>query len=410
MTEVLIQAENISKKFCRSLKKSLWYGITDVCHSLSPWSESAREQQGEKGHLREQEFWALQDISFEVRRGQCLGLIGHNGAGKSTLLKILNGLIRPDAGQVTMRGRVGALIELNAGFNPVLTGRENIYSQAALLGFSRAEIAAKYEEIVEFSELRDFLEMPLQNYSSGMKVKLGFAVASQLEPDILLIDEVLAVGDLGFRFKCLNKISDLLKKCAVVFVSHSMTQVMRVSSHIMMLKGGREAFFGTEVAQGLEAYYQLFSGGTLSVTGNGAVKLRALEVWSGESRCQLEGALQIQHGDTVRLRVTLQADPHIREAVIQVLFWNHEMIPVLEISGRESYGFHFFPDGDQTVLEVEMSNLPLNTGSYFASVIVTAPGLEKVYCQADNSFRLTVGAGSPVSGVGCVCAGGWAVR
>jgi lipopolysaccharide transport system ATP-binding protein len=309
-----------------------------------------------------------------------------------------------------MRGRVGALIELNAGFNPVLTGRENIYSQAALLGFSRAEIAEKYEEIVEFSELRDFLEMPLQNYSSGMKVKLGFAVASQLEPDILLIDEVLAVGDLGFRFKCLNKISDLLKKCAVVFVSHSMTQVMRVSSHIMMLKGGREAFFGTEVAQGLEAYYQLFSGGTLSVTGNGAVKLRALEVWSGESRCQLEGSLQIQHGDTVRLRATLQADPHIREAVIQVLFWNHEMIPVLEISGRDSYGFHFFPSGEQTVLEVEMANLLLNTGSYFASVIVTAPGLEKVYCQADNSFRLTVGSGSPVSGVGCVCPGAWAVR
>ncbi len=409
MSEVLIQADKISKKFCRSLKKSLWYGMTDVCHSLNPWSESVGSQLGDKGKLRDQEFWALQDISFEVRRGQCLGLIGHNGAGKSTLLKILNGLIRPDSGRVTMRGRVGALIELNAGFNPVLTGRENIYSQASLLGFSRAEIAEKYEDIVEFSELREFLEMPLQNYSSGMKVKLGFAVASQLEPDILLIDEVLAVGDLGFRYKCLNKIGDLLKKCAVVFVSHSMTQVMRVSSHIMMLKDGREAFFGTEVAKGLEAYYQLFSGGGLTVSGNGAVQLLGLEVLANGQRCDLEGGLRIQHGDSLKLRLTLKVETGVPEAVAQVLFWNHEMIPVLEISGRESYGFHFFPAGDETMLEVEMPNLMLNTGSYYASVIVTAPGLEKVYCQADNSFRLTVGSGSPVSGVGCVCPGAWKV-
>ena len=145
-------------------------------------------------NLRKDEFWAVRDVSFEVRRGECLGLIGHNGAGKSTLLKMLNSLNRPDSGRITMRGRVGALIELNAGFNPILTGRENIYNQAALLGFSKKETDAKFDAIVDFSEIEEFLDMPVQNYSSGMRVRLGFAVAAQMEPDILLIDEVLAVG------------------------------------------------------------------------------------------------------------------------------------------------------------------------------------------------------------------------
>jgi lipopolysaccharide transport system ATP-binding protein len=189
--EVLIRCEGLSKKFCKDFKRSLWYGIKDVTSSFSKKAQH-------HDVLRKDEFWAVKDISFELRRGECLGLIGHNGAGKSTLLKLLNGLITPDQGQVTMKGRVGALIELGAGFNPVLTGRENIYNNGAVLGFSKEEIDSKLEAIIDFSELRDFIDMPVQNYSSGMKVRLGFAVAAQMEPDILLIDEVLAVGDMGF--------------------------------------------------------------------------------------------------------------------------------------------------------------------------------------------------------------------
>ena len=145
MSEILIKAEHVSKKFCRSLKRSLWYGAKDVARSLVPWGAHSKDDYDEHlagfrlPPLREDEFWAVRDVSFEVRRGECLGLIGHNGAGKSTLLKMLNSLNRPDAGRITMRGRVGALIELSAGFNPILTGRENIYNQAALLGFSRQE-------------------------------------------------------------------------------------------------------------------------------------------------------------------------------------------------------------------------------------------------------------------------------
>ena len=184
--DILVKVGGLSKKFCKDLKTSLWYGIKDLCSGISG-NKNTRE-------LRDKEFWALKDINFELRRGECLGLIGHNGAGKSTLLKILNGLINPDAGKVTIKGRVGALIELGAGFNPILSGRENIYNNGAILGFTRKEIDDKVEEIIDFSEIREFIDMPVQNYSSGMKIRLGFAVAAQMEPDVLIIDEVLSVG------------------------------------------------------------------------------------------------------------------------------------------------------------------------------------------------------------------------
>ncbi|MEZ6124801.1 MAG: ABC transporter ATP-binding protein, partial [Planctomycetaceae bacterium] len=298
--DILIEAEGVSKKFCRSLKRSLWYGVQDIASSLNPFTGDASRN---SDSLRTDEFWAIRDVSFQVRRGECLGLIGHNGAGKSTLLKILNGLNRPDQGRITMRGRVGALIELGAGFNPVLTGRENIYNQAALLGFSRKETDRKFDAIVEFSEMEKFLDMPVQNYSSGMKVKLGFAVSSQMEPDILLIDEVLAVGDLGFRFKCLNRIADLLNQCAVVFVSHSMTQVMRVASRIMVLRGGRVEFCGGDVHAGLQTYFDLFHEGGLKLTGSGEVSVVSVKAEAGGRTCGLEGALAVSHGDNLAFEI-----------------------------------------------------------------------------------------------------------
>ena len=275
--EVLVRVEGVSKKFCRSLKKSLWYGVCDIASELNPFgrtrafansnqsltTEDTESTEGNtgvnqltdsaeffEGHsqaglqmdsekltsirsanescasgeqigsdsesvliseicgkkmadgrdregLRDGEFWAVQDVSFELRRGECLGLIGHNGAGKTTLLKMLNGLIKPDAGSITMRGRVGALIALGAGFNPILTGRENIYINGSVLGLTKKEIDAKIDEIIDFAEIREFIDMPVQSYSSGMSVRLGFAVAANLEPDILILDEVLAVGDIN---------------------------------------------------------------------------------------------------------------------------------------------------------------------------------------------------------------------
>jgi lipopolysaccharide transport system ATP-binding protein len=232
MSETLIKVEDVSKKFCRSLKKSLWYGMQDLGREITG------RHHGGDGELRPDEFWAVKDVSFELKRGECLGLIGQNGAGKTTLLKMLNGLIKPDSGRVEMRGRIGALIALGAGFNPILTGRENIYINASVLGLSKREIDEKIDEIIDFSEIGDFIDMPVQSYSSGMNVRLGFSIATTLEPDILLLDEVLAVGDASFRAKCFARIGRLMTNSAVIFVSHDAGQLSRICSSSIYLKRG----------------------------------------------------------------------------------------------------------------------------------------------------------------------------
>src|SRR5579859_2800592 len=187
-----IEVAEVSKRYCRSLKKSLWYGLRDMGNELT-----GRGQQADR--LRPAEFWALRDVSFGVKRGESVGLVGHNGAGKTTLLKLINGLVKPSSGMIKVRGSVRALIALGAGFNPVLTGRENIRVASALLGFSERETRDRFDEIVAFSELEEFIDTPVQSYSSGMLARLGFAVAVHTRPDILLVDEVLAVGDLRFE-------------------------------------------------------------------------------------------------------------------------------------------------------------------------------------------------------------------
>lgn len=254
-SDVLVRVDKVGKRFCRDLKKSLWYGMKDVASELLPTKNSNIQKSGDS--LRDDEFWANKDISFELRRGECLGLIGHNGAGKTTLLKMLNALIKPDEGTIEMRGRVGALIALGAGFNPILTGRENVYIAGSVLGLSKKEIDAKYDEIVEFAETEEFMDTPTQNYSSGMQVRLGFAVASSLEPDILIIDEVVAVGDVGFRTKCYNKINQLREKAAVIFVSHNMSQVARLCGKSILLKQGKVSYLG-ETSRAIDEYNAQF--------------------------------------------------------------------------------------------------------------------------------------------------------
>lgn len=236
--DVLVRAEGVSKRFCRDLKRSLWYGVQDTVADLVGRDGSSR-------NLRPEEFWAVDDVSFELKRGECLGLVGRNGAGKTTLLKMLNGLIKPDRGRIEMRGRVGALIALGAGFNPILTGRENVYINGTVLGLSKREIDAKYDEIVDFAEIGDFINAPVQSYSSGMHVRLGFAVATALQPDVLLLDEVLAVGDANFQAKCYQRIGKSLEQAAVIFVSHQAYHIKRVCDHALFLERGKRVALGS---------------------------------------------------------------------------------------------------------------------------------------------------------------------
>ena len=194
-------------------------------------------------------FWALDDVSFDVRRGEVVGVIGRNGAGKSTLLKILSRITKPTRGQVALRGRVGSLLEVGTGFHPELTGRENVYLNGAILGMTRGEVRSKFDEIVAFSEVERFLDTPVKQYSSGMYTRLAFAVAAHLEPEILIVDEVLAVGDASFQKKCLGKMQDVAGEGrTVLFVSHNMPMITRLCGRCVLLDQGQVAMVGDATA------------------------------------------------------------------------------------------------------------------------------------------------------------------
>ena len=202
-----------------------------------------------------EEFWALKDVSFDVQQGEVLGIIGRNGAGKSTLLKILSRITEPTAGRITLRGRVASLLEVGTGFHPELTGRENIYLNGAILGMSRAEIRKKFDEIVAFADVERFLDTPVKRYSSGMYVRLAFAVAAHLEPEVLVVDEVLAVGDAEFQKKCLGKMDEVSRRDGrtVLFVSHNLAAVSQLANRALLLNKGSIAFDGP-VSEAVSTY------------------------------------------------------------------------------------------------------------------------------------------------------------
>src|SRR3977135_2175965 len=186
------------------------------------------------------QMWALRNVSFQVNEGEALGIVGHNGAGKTTILKILSGITTPTAGEITIRGRVVALVEVSSGFHPELTGRENIYLHGAMLGMRRSEIRRKLDSIIEFSGVGKYTDVPVKRYSSGMYVRLGFSIAAHLDPDVLLLDEVLAVGDAAFQAKCLERIAELRKKGrTIVFISHDLGAVYRLCDRALLLSHGR---------------------------------------------------------------------------------------------------------------------------------------------------------------------------
>lgn len=243
-----IVAEGVSKKFCRTLKPSMLYGMRDISRNMLGMRTNSTV-------LRPGEFWALDDASFTLGHGDSLGLIGANGSGKSTLLKLLNGIFMPDKGRIRIEGRVAALIELGAGFHPLLSGRENIYVNGAILGMTRAEVSERFDDIVEFADIGDFLDAPVKHYSSGMHARLGFAVAAHVDPDVLLVDEVLAVGDADFRSKSYDRMLSFREQGkAVVLVSHDMMSIQAVCNRVLWLDHGVVRMVGAP-EEVIPAYY-----------------------------------------------------------------------------------------------------------------------------------------------------------
>lgn len=348
--EPLVIAEDLAKVFCRDLRRSIAYGFQDILREL-------RGRALARAGQRKAEFFALRNLSFTIPRGECIGVIGPNGAGKTTLLRLINGLIKPDRGILKVRGQVGGIIALGAGFNPVLSGRENIYVNAAVLGLSKRQTDRVVDEIIDFSEIREFIDMPVQSYSSGMTVRLGFSVAAHLEPDVLLIDEVLAVGDAGFRAKCYNKVDELRGDKAVLLVSHNMEHVGRVCDRVLVLDRGREVFFG-DPGEGMMLYRSI----------SGAVERGFVRCCDPIKRCVVRVArrdvafaqpLEIELG--VFTSVPVEVRPRL------VFFDNHSMVVAEGNSLVNDIDFCKLPTGEN-MLRVEIPALPLQGGSYAVSV------------------------------------------
>ena len=295
---VVIKVDAVSKKFCRSLKYSMWYGCADVLRDSFGIQCNCQK-------LRRNEFWAVDEVCFEVKKGQRLGIIGFNGSGKTTLLKMLSGILRPDKGNLTVRGRVGALIAVGAGFHPQLTGRENIYINGAILGMHKRQIDRKFDSIVEFADIGDFLDTPVKFYSSGMFVKLGFSVAAHCDPDILLIDEVLAVGDISFQAKCLDRLAELRRNgVTTLLVSHHMPKIGSFCERVLYLSKGKIKLSGQPYIV-INAFEQDMhnTDGLIPANGN-CCSYRPLGgaiIENVEFEQRYNGEIKIEYGQSIRL-------------------------------------------------------------------------------------------------------------
>ena len=355
-TDTAIKVEGVSKKYCKSLKRSMLYGVKDIARNTIGLSSHS-------DRLRKNEFWALDDISFEVKKGETLGIIGPNGSGKTTLLKMLNGIFWPDKGKITIKGGVGALIEVGAGFHPLLTGRENIYINAAILGMTKEETDKKFDAIVEFADIGDFLDAPVKHYSSGMFVRLGFAVAVHCEPDILLIDEVLAVGDYGFQNKCFNKIGELRKNgTTTILVSHNMHIISTFTEKLIFLNNGKAKYFN-RVEEGIKEYTNLFiCKEDLSIekicSGNEKIDFFDIEI---DKRI-------LYPGDSFSISMKYKSLIDYKNVEIDTGIYSGKDISLYFLATNESFNEKINLEKGKHVLKIEIKNIQINNS--IAKIII----------------------------------------
>ena len=331
----------------------------------------ARGQQLVGGDTVE-EFWALKGVSFEVKRGEVMGVIGRNGAGKSTLLKILSRITEPTRGRAVIRGRVASLLEVGTGFHPELTGRENIYLNGAILGMTRAEIAAKFDEIVAFAEVEQFLDTPVKRYSSGMYVRLAFAVAAHLEPEILVIDEVLAVGDVSFQRKCLGKMKNVAEGGrTVVFVSHNLPAVIDLTGRTLLIDHGELKASGPSrqvVAQFLQMM-QAPNGetGDLSPFRRARRTAGFVDIVSVRVCGAPLGAAAVEYGDNLSIDVDVVVQRPVEQGVININVFNDQLEIITTLASADAGFFYDLPPGRHTI-RCDAGVLPLIPGDYRVTV------------------------------------------
>lgn len=338
-------------------------------------------------------FWALRDISFEVNEGEVFGIVGHNGAGKSTLLKLLTRITYPTEGLARLRGRVGSLLEVGAGFHPELTGRENIYLKGSVLGMSRHEVERKFDEIVAFAGTEQFLDTPVKRYSSGMRVRLGFAISAHLEPEILIIDEVLAVGDMAFQKKCIDKMKDVASSGrTILFVSHNLGAIRRLCTTAILLEGGKMVLGPTTTGEVIDHYFEQSSGSTgqsryrapeKSLAGKPVAIETLVASSSGGDEAPFDASNELFVDVTLRTQLpfsTLRVACYLRNSDGDIVIFS-DLDDTLE-SHEIAPGIH--------TLRLHLPPRLLNTGVYAFTMGVTSRLGGETYDRAENAVVLRV--------------------
>lgn len=395
MSNTVIKVENLGKKYIIGHQKQEKYtALRDVISNgvkslLTPKSLQKNHQE---------EYWALNDVSFEIKQGDRVGIIGRNGAGKSTLLKVLSRITEPTKGRISIKGRVASLLEVGTGFHPELTGRENIFLNGAILGMSKVEIKKKFDEIVAFAEIEKFLDTPVKRYSSGMYVRLAFAVAAHLEPEILIVDEVLAVGDIGFQKKCIGKMDDVGKEGrTVLFVSHNMAMIDKLCLKTLFLEKGDVKHYGS-VAEGLKLYnsqlsmnnnnlnIRIFSQAYEMGLSNPNIKLI-----DHKDGIDLEASINIEsqyYQEGIGVSIIISTETGIRVSSIGPRL-SHNILPAFE--GKISQSFYF-----------KNIDCNLSGGDYLVSFSLKRPKIEKIiFLENAGSFSLPAKILYP-DGVPCI--------
>jgi len=388
--DVVLSVKGVSKKFCRSLKRSLLYGIQDIGSELLGLRENC-------DRLRPKEFWALKDVSLQLRRGEALGLVGANGSGKTTLLRIISGLIRPDTGSIQIRGRVAPLIALGAGFNPILTGRENIYANMSILGLSTKEIDQRFDEVVDFAEIGEAIESPVHTYSSGMAARLGFACAVHTNPDILLIDEVLVVGDIKFKIKCYKRLHQLRQQgVSFIVVSHASSTISTLCKEAFYIRKGEKVACGDTIPV-LRQYEEdlLLNGahestGIIHIPARNNIDTTGLDVTSLFFRNFSGEVIQTPiSGQPICLCVLCQIHKPLDQVslMVDVKSMSNEGETILYMNSMDDDAYLSVSPGKHEI-QVQMPHLSLGLGLYNA--IISVRSHKAILLDRVESFKFSV--------------------
>lgn len=396
MSDSVIRVENLGKKYIighqrqeryRTLRDVLADGVKALGHRL------LKPKSYRVANPAVEEFWALKDVSFEVKQGDRVGIIGRNGAGKSTLLKILSRITEPTTGRISIKGRVASLLEVGTGFHPELTGRENIYLNGAILGMSKAEIKKKFDEIVTFAEVEKFLDTPVKRYSSGMYVRLAFAVAAHLEPEILVVDEVLAVGDAQFQKKCLGKMEDVAEKegRTVLFVSHNMDSIRRLCSSGVYLSWGRVQNIGS-VEHVINQYLAQFHTSGQDNTQNHIIyfnnKTKTGYYVDRIEILEIDGTVKkkVHTWDSVRFRVVFYSPCNLKtgSVVIQISTLSGVIITLCSTQPDSSYQIDF--QKGMNHVDCVFPHLMLSSGKYLIGAGLAIPNAEWLYQELEHGI------------------------